>query len=118
MIRRPPRSTRTDTLFPYTTLFRSRGQVPDTHAILYARRPKDRFDPMNASAVEIPEISDASRPKEVDQGDWITWLASTALPQEVPVHMPPQRFEYWKPRALTASVPDIGFATNMATAQD
>src|SRR3546814_2537644 len=34
MIRRPPRSTRTDTLFPYTTLFRSlagsvpRGRVP------------------------------------------------------------------------------------------
>src|SRR3546814_19230153 len=33
MIRRPPRSTRTDTLFPYTTLFRSwcphvAGQVP------------------------------------------------------------------------------------------
>src|SRR3546814_11011803 len=27
MIRRPPRSTRTDTLFPYTTLFRSRGSV-------------------------------------------------------------------------------------------
>src|SRR3546814_9322572 len=32
MIRRPPRSTRTDTLFPYTTLFRSfpqREQVAD-----------------------------------------------------------------------------------------
>src|SRR3546814_1024871 len=27
MIRRPPRSTRTDTLFPYTTLFRSRAVV-------------------------------------------------------------------------------------------
>src|SRR3546814_11255530 len=28
MIRRPPRSTRTDTLFPYTTLFRSgRGEI-------------------------------------------------------------------------------------------
>src|SRR3546814_4715072 len=27
MIRRPPRSTRTDTLFPYTTLFRSQHQV-------------------------------------------------------------------------------------------
>src|SRR3546814_11147864 len=26
MIRRPPRSTRTDTLFPYTTLFRSKPQ--------------------------------------------------------------------------------------------
>src|SRR3546814_14523367 len=28
MIRRPPRSTRTDTLFPYTTLFRSPVQYP------------------------------------------------------------------------------------------
>src|SRR3546814_2128960 len=28
MIRRPPRSTRTDTLFPYTTLFRSRRTAP------------------------------------------------------------------------------------------
>src|SRR3546814_3426121 len=30
MIRRPPRSTRTDTLFPYTTLFRS-GPLPITY---------------------------------------------------------------------------------------
>src|SRR3546814_1293296 len=28
MIRRPPRSTRTDTLFPYTTLFRSHAPGP------------------------------------------------------------------------------------------
>src|SRR3546814_5977543 len=28
MIRRPPRSTRTDTLFPYTTLFRSNNDAP------------------------------------------------------------------------------------------
>src|SRR3546814_1957980 len=27
MIRRPPRSTRTDTLFPYTTLFRSHQRI-------------------------------------------------------------------------------------------
>src|SRR3546814_7714112 len=30
MIRRPPRSTRTDTLFPYTTLFRSREAKAST----------------------------------------------------------------------------------------
>src|SRR3546814_16763818 len=29
MIRRPPRSTRTDTLFPYTTLFRSPETLPE-----------------------------------------------------------------------------------------
>src|SRR3546814_5845742 len=36
MIRRPPRSTRTDTLFPYTTLFRSIGSLtlPDGHIIV------------------------------------------------------------------------------------
>src|SRR3546814_5193333 len=35
MIRRPPRSTRTDTLFPYTTLFRSSGKMQDVgHQII------------------------------------------------------------------------------------
>src|SRR3546814_4037786 len=31
MLRRPPRSTRTDTLFPYTTLFRSPPTAPTPH---------------------------------------------------------------------------------------
>src|SRR3546814_12739191 len=35
MIRRPPRSTRTDTLFPYTTLFRSRADAARPHACRY-----------------------------------------------------------------------------------
>src|SRR3546814_16541524 len=34
MIRRPPRSTRTDTLFPYTTLFRSLGAVVGRKSLL------------------------------------------------------------------------------------
>src|SRR3546814_11985407 len=34
MIRRPPRSTRTDTLFPYTTLFRSPGADPAARQFL------------------------------------------------------------------------------------
>src|SRR3546814_6970095 len=34
MIRRPPRSTRTDTLFPYTTLFRSRLAEDHLEALL------------------------------------------------------------------------------------
>src|SRR3546814_7181366 len=35
MIRRPPRSTRTDTLFPYTTLFRSYAPPAFRLAMLY-----------------------------------------------------------------------------------
>src|SRR3546814_13608701 len=39
MIRRPPRSTRTDTLFPYTTLFRSRhGPEPAAVRVPEPRR--------------------------------------------------------------------------------
>src|SRR3546814_11782388 len=38
MIRRPPRSTRTDTLFPYTTLFRSeRGKPPPQPSVTGGR---------------------------------------------------------------------------------
>src|SRR3546814_1368503 len=37
MIRRPPRSTRTDTLFPYTTLFRPYLRVDIGHACDYAQ---------------------------------------------------------------------------------
>src|SRR3546814_1026639 len=39
MIRRPPRSTRTDTLFPYTTLFRSAHRHGRLRAHLYRIRP-------------------------------------------------------------------------------
>src|SRR3546814_5617688 len=35
MIRRPPRSTRTDTLFPYTTLFRSEGDHLIAHELAH-----------------------------------------------------------------------------------
>src|SRR3546814_11419521 len=41
MIRRPPRSTRTDTLFPYTTLFRSRPRGDSRSAFqIFGRDPR------------------------------------------------------------------------------
>src|SRR3546814_12699444 len=59
MIRRPPRSTRTDTLFPYTTLFRSRvgcladfgagHRLIDTGHSFHSRRPVARLDRIFAS---------------------------------------------------------------------
>src|SRR3546814_15932671 len=41
MIRRPPRSTRTDTLFPYTTLFRSEGPERERHIEHHRRATGD-----------------------------------------------------------------------------
>src|SRR3546814_13235323 len=72
MIRRPPRSTRTDTLFPYTTLFRSRAlranPVP-LIAVAGERRPGPPFpmrtNIMTAHAGTMPEIRLRSRPRHV-----------------------------------------------------
>src|SRR3546814_21055830 len=47
MIRRPPRSTRTDTLFPYTTLFRSRRL---RRGMTYG----PRLDPSDPASVAAP----------------------------------------------------------------
>src|SRR3546814_19155397 len=55
MIRRPPRSTRTDTLFPYTTLFRSQLQHVDDDA--YAGFLIDRIaSALTAQGVAVPHI--------------------------------------------------------------
>src|SRR3546814_12562045 len=43
MIRRPPRSTRTDTLFPYTTLFRSGARLVGD-AVEVARRAREMVE--------------------------------------------------------------------------
>src|SRR3546814_2305897 len=50
MMRRPPRSTRTDTLFPYTTLFRSAREVADAFNANVAAAKA-----LNAFSVESPD---------------------------------------------------------------
>src|SRR3546814_10034017 len=52
MIRRPPRSTRTDTLFPYTTLFRSKASAPaaaPSRGLTIGCRPALPFQPIGNS---------------------------------------------------------------------
>src|SRR3546814_14467389 len=53
MIRRPPRSTRTDTLFPYTTLFRSTRTVIARSLIAFAEHP-DQWEAMHADPTLVP----------------------------------------------------------------
>src|SRR3546814_1841766 len=69
MIRRPPRSTRTDTLFPYTTLFRSLqrpgqqafAEFGDLLAVLeHDRIAPDQIDPADMRV----EIDPDARPVE------------------------------------------------------
>src|SRR3546814_17048196 len=65
IIRRPPRSTRTDTLFPYTTLFRSRDRevlsraAPD--AVLIQRLGDDDLGEVADEAVLFGDRDDCYR---------------------------------------------------------
>src|SRR3546814_1806118 len=66
MIRRPPRSTRTDTLFPYTTLFRSAaverpGQAQGPSGLLAAVRDDDQLRAVAAARPEHPRRADGER---------------------------------------------------------
>src|SRR3546814_8896547 len=69
MIRRPPRSTRTDTLFPYTTLFRSL-RLGAVDAVLAGRR-RVAVKLLDAAAVEASkrlqvEVAQAAARQGID----------------------------------------------------
>src|SRR3546814_18474090 len=61
MIRRPPRSTRTDTLFPYTTLFRSALHVELVHLVGDVLHLIDDTTNLRTDAVDRELESEADR---------------------------------------------------------
>src|SRR3546814_16263147 len=76
MIRRPPRSTRTDTLFPYTTLFRS--------AALAGWAQRTSRQSMFLSALSLVELENAAA-RAAKQGKaagaaWRDWIDGQVLP--------------------------------------
>src|SRR3546814_17962065 len=87
MIRRPPRSTRTDTLFPYTTLFRSAIGVADEDAVAapgprcrlahavavmvegHARRGRNEIEPVAAQIERHRGDARADQRVQIGDGD-------------------------------------------------
>src|SRR3546814_20671768 len=68
MIRRPPRATRTDTLFPYTTLFRSLlsgPPEPDRRLLDELRGVAAAFAALSAGKEKVPPIPAALPEKEI-----------------------------------------------------
>src|SRR3546814_4589994 len=88
MIRRQPRSTRTDTLFPYTTLFRSQNDVLDgglgadrlisgTGADLFVFRPGEvagdslvDFDAAAGDRMEFRDFGSGARLEHISGDQW------------------------------------------------
>src|SRR3546814_6740026 len=108
MIRRPPRSTRTDTLFPYTTLFRSLDQCRRV-IVPAARRARGRdpanrigsahlrFDATREDLVHPREFAAGLRPAQpaLDRGQQIGLDDRKRLPldAEIPCFAPHRRSE-------------------------
>src|SRR3546814_14214309 len=67
MIRRPPRSTRTDTLFPYTTLFRSCLMLCDVGFDIVRRRDRQSAALGRGLALKsrAPEVDDAGASRNI-----------------------------------------------------
>src|SRR3546814_15279491 len=66
MLRRPPRSTRTDTLFPYTTLFRSNRPVAGaTLGALRGGRLAEHLLPLRRRPVPRDALAAAARDREL-----------------------------------------------------
>src|SRR3546814_2659255 len=61
MIRRPPRSTRTDTLFPYTTLFRSGGGGGSDYSYGYQAPQAPREKEQDRSEEHTSELQSLMR---------------------------------------------------------
>src|SRR3546814_7041201 len=71
MIRRPPRSTRTDTLFPYTTLFRScRGGPPGT-PLSSSTRASGRNSPPPPPGSTDARVLPAGAPATAARSRWL-----------------------------------------------
>src|SRR3546814_4786197 len=86
MIRRPPRSTRTDTLFPYTTLFRSaqpgRTQLCDLpYAGAAADRPRQGESRMTATTIGAREALHTAAKERIllTDGGWGTQIQARKL---------------------------------------
>src|SRR3546814_6415499 len=71
MIRRPPRSTRTDTLFPYTTLFRSAAIGRGNRIVGQAGASYFSSSPNRKSALIMHEHSGITRKHLLDCSDTI-----------------------------------------------
>src|SRR3546814_6565983 len=90
MIRRPPRSTRTDTLFPYTTLFRSRDGNRSA-----GTRPQEAGHPFPAregvvclARAATPQLLNIARGEDANSRITARYMVAPGFDHPVERHVP------------------------------
>src|SRR3546814_17415255 len=102
MIRRPPRSTRTDTLFPYTTLFRSAEALDRSHFGLAARDAIECGFGLFDLRLRIDALARVERPLDHRAAD-----IDQFAPQRAIVDLPRDIARAAQPRAAAGELPQI-----------
>src|SRR3546814_6313026 len=87
MIRRPPRSTRTDTLFPYTTLFRSAGQQRIEERVRPLRGELRRHAALGADHAARALVHEVRDEAAVEQRRQLRRLAGVDEHQRLPAQL-------------------------------
>src|SRR3546814_11065636 len=131
MIRRPPRSTRTDTLFPYTTLFRSNHNLETVPRLYPTIRPGARYyaslrllesvkrrDPsiftksgimlgLGEERMEVHQVMDDMRSADIDFMTMGQYLQPTPRHAKVLDFVTPQAFDAYAQLALPQGFPHV-----------
>src|SRR3546814_11914609 len=106
MIRRPPRSTRTDTLFPYTTLFRSHSGLfyePTLGTIVQLQRI---FRPEEYGGLDAVASTYSERATEL-AGGFRGTMFSDRFDWDVTLAQSKYKYKNDRPRLLATSVHDL-----------
>src|SRR3546814_3505433 len=107
MIRRPPRSTRTDTLFPYTTLFRTRSasrrnEMAKDGSVAPKERVNIVYKPATGDAKEQVELTI----KQLVVGDFTLKESDTPLDERKHIQVDKDNFN----EAITGKSLDISMS--------
>src|SRR3546814_566669 len=95
MIRRPPRSTRTDTLFPYTTLFRSQQRTPERIYGIEAQADY-RFDERLGIGGTVTWLE--GEQKAQGSGDYVALNSFRIPPVKLTGYVEYQPYDWWNLR--------------------
>src|SRR3546814_8010740 len=90
MIRRPPRSTRTDTLFPYTTLFRSKIKGKAYFSVYHVEKFVESFGSLEATKEAMNRMREKAKAAGLEGVHWnlVAWGNPILPGEEVPANIP------------------------------
>src|SRR3546814_19223027 len=113
MIRRPPRSTRTDTLFPYTTLFRSVQRRLDQFAGDVEARPQQLVEALREGEQVALVVGVGHQHRELVAGELGDEGPARQLRAQPHAALPPTLVAHGDPERVVDALKQVGDRTSV-----